>query len=168
MAYRLVSPCTIVDLAEVVVWATAEQMAMFRIQIAAGNSFALRDGRGEAVACGGFAPVEGVAHAWFVVSEGRGPRAIVPILRAIVLTLERQPYDPICIEVETIMGARIARLIGARPDDGVMEDRNGKGNIVFIWRRRQGVEAGGGNGPGRGGGEPAPRAGADGKGQCRR
>jgi hypothetical protein len=117
MTYTL-HPCTRFDLCEVIERATPAQMGMLMGQIAAGNSFALRDGFGVAVACGGLVEVEaGIWQAWFCVNRETGPRAIVAVMRAIALTLEVGDYSVVQIEVGTPMGGRIAKALGFKRSD---------------------------------------------------
>jgi hypothetical protein len=116
MTYTLHSPCTSADLAEAVGQVTYGMLGMLRGQIAAGSSFALRDGLGEAVACGGL--VAKNAHeavAWFAVNPVSGPAAMRQIISAIALTLRQQPYSAIHIEVGTRAGQVMARRLGFKP-----------------------------------------------------
>jgi hypothetical protein len=119
VTFRLISPCTTFDLAEVVARVTPAQMGMYRGQLAAGLSFALRDGFGVAVACGGYvASVDpGTGLAWFAVNPERGPKLMRPILRAIALTLQRQPYPCVVIATETPAGQRMALALGFVADE---------------------------------------------------
>jgi hypothetical protein len=124
LTFTLHSPCTFADLAEAVERATHAQLGMLRAQLVAGTSFALRNGLGEAVACGGLVAMEkfggaaGVAHAWFVVHEGRGAAAMGQVISTIALTLAAQPYSAIQIEVGTRAGRVMAKRLGFKPLDG--------------------------------------------------
>lgn len=115
--FDLVSPCTIGDLAEVLGPVTSAQLGMFRGQIAAGNSFAGRNGLGEAVVCGGYLPVEGSdrGHCWFVVHPERGALMMGRVLRTIALTMAMQPYAGLQVEAGTDAGRRIAAALGFEP-----------------------------------------------------
>ena len=113
MPHSLHQPCTRFDLCEVIERATSAQMGMLMGQMAAGPSFALRDGFGVAVACGGYVEVAvGEWQAWFAVNREAGTRAMLAVLRAIALTLDEGAYPCVRIEVETPMGRRIAKALG--------------------------------------------------------
>jgi hypothetical protein len=116
---NLVSPCTVGDLAEAVGVTSGQRFAMFRAQLAAGESYALRrDGDGLCVACGGFVELEPeIVSVWFAVHPEHGAAQMPAVLRgmrqAFALTLEGGAYSAIRIEVETEAGARMAKLLRA-------------------------------------------------------
>jgi hypothetical protein len=159
-------PCTRFDMAEVIERATALQMGMLMGQVAAGPSFAYRDGQGVAVACGGFVPVaEDLWEAWFCVNPETGPRAMVGLLRAIALTLRQAPYPAIQTEVGTPFGARIAKALGFE----AATTGNTSPEVWFYGRCNPNVQkAERHDSPCTSGsdGQPAPRPGANGQAGC--
>lgn len=96
--------------------ATPSQLSMYRAQIAVGNCFALRDGFGVAVVCGGFVQVDeqqpNVAQAWFIVNQHRAKSIMADVISGIALTMRQQPYAGLSVEIGTRAGRIIARRLG--------------------------------------------------------
>jgi hypothetical protein len=145
MTNTLHSPCTIGDLVEVVEHATHAQMAMYRVQLGAGMSFAGRNGLGVAFVVGGFVPLDdGTVEAWFAVNPNVGASGMVAVIRTITLTLRQSGYFEVHTRAVTPAGLRIARAAGFKPVNPEGDD-HGRQSDGITWRwQRQGGRAGAG------------------------
>ena len=135
MKHSICEPCTIADLCEIILRATPEQMAMYRAQLAAGRSFAVRNGLGEAVCGGGYVPLaNGTIEAWLVVNPETGPKAMLAVVRAIALTLRQTGYLRVQARAGTEAGKRILLAAGFAPEPatGEAEDEH---DYKVAWRR---------------------------------
>lgn len=139
-APRLLSPCTVADLAECVGALSGNDWAMTKAALLMGPSWVLRHASGAAIACGGFAPLlePGTAESWFAVSRhGWARQHLRRVVRSIALTLPQSGYSAIRAVTITPAGARIAAMAGFERFDtaGSVE--------VWIWLARSNCLASG-------------------------
>lgn len=129
MTFTLHTPANQMDLAACAAAVTHQIWALARVQVKLGPSFALRNGEGGAVACGGFIfRDEATCDAWFMAApEAR--RHMLQIVRAIRLTGIPAPYGRAIAFISTPEGRRIAEMCGYRRI-GVRSD----GMEIYEWR----------------------------------
>ena len=109
--FERVSPATIVDLAECFVSGSRYEWEILRYQLMAGDSWAIRVKTGENLIVGGFMPTGTEAEAWMVFAP-LAKKHMLPVIRAVRLTLAESAYCRIYVVVLSREGRKIARLTG--------------------------------------------------------
>lgn len=111
-ATRLVSPALTMDAAEAAGRIAPYAWQMVLLQLELGESWALRDADGRAIAVGGICKaVDGNAFAWFLPGKDTA-RHLRPLIRGIRLTLPLTAYPRILAIISEPAGRRIAKMMG--------------------------------------------------------
>jgi hypothetical protein len=110
MSYRLESPATLFDMAEMCGISSRIQWAVAREAWRSGETFALRDDD-RLLGVFGLYPIEHGAEAWFDIRPEAAP-FMLRLIRDIRLTLASRSYPEIVVICHTNAGRRIAAASG--------------------------------------------------------
>lgn len=119
----IAAPVTVFDMADVI--ASSGGCPRFvwdvtRYQLTRGQSYAIRNEQGQAVAIGGFWPSEHLRETWlwFSPAAAQRMREVVRLARLTLSQLPQHDPRPVIAVVRTPAGARIARILGLQPHGG--------------------------------------------------
>ncbi|CDI08691.1 protein of unknown function [Agrobacterium pusense] len=132
MTYRIDTPATLFDMAELSGANTLVGWAVAREMWSGGETFAMRYGD-ELVGLFGLYPTETGAEAWFNIKEKAAPH-MLRLIRDIRLTLASRSYPEIVVICTTDAGRRIAIASGFHLFESDGEITHGK----FVGRGQQG------------------------------